>query len=58
MAEGADESLFSVDLIVRRARLEGGAEPVDIGIVGDRIVEVAPRLEVRAPKSSMSTAAS
>jgi len=50
MAEGADESLFSVDLIVRRARLEGGAEPVDIGIVGDRIVEVAPRLEVRAPQ--------
>jgi cytosine deaminase len=50
MAEGADESLFSVDLIVRRARLEGGAEPVDIGIVGDRIVEVAPRLEARAPQ--------
>jgi cytosine deaminase len=36
-----------VDLIVRRARLKGGAEPVDIGIEGGRIVAVAPGLDTR-----------
>lgn len=37
-----------MDLILRRARLTAGAEPVDIGVEGDRILAVTPRLDTRA----------
>jgi len=36
-----------VDLVLRRARLTGGEEPVDIGVQAGLIAAVAPRLEAR-----------
>lgn len=36
-----------MDLVLRRARLTGGAEPVDIGIQAGRVAAVAPRLDAR-----------
>jgi cytosine deaminase len=37
-----------LDLVVRRARLRGDGDLVDIGIRGDRIAQVAPRISDRA----------
>ena len=36
-----------MDLVLRRARLTGGEEPVDIGVQAGLIAAVAPRLEAR-----------
>ncbi|MBK8438804.1 MAG: amidohydrolase family protein [Rhodobacter sp.] len=39
-----------LDLIVRAARLPEGKQPVDIAVRGDRIVEIAPRIEAAATR--------
>lgn len=38
-----------MDLIIRNARLPDRAAPVDVGITGDRIVAIEPRLAADAP---------
>ncbi|WP_375690082.1 amidohydrolase family protein [Pseudooceanicola sp. LIPI14-2-Ac024] len=39
---------MSLDLIIRKARLADGAEPVDLGIAGGRIARIAPCIEGEA----------
>jgi cytosine deaminase len=39
-----------MDLILRGGRIDGRAEPVDIGIEGGRIAAVAPRLDASGPE--------
>lgn len=37
-----------LDIIIRQARLPDGTGPVDIAIAGDRIADIAPRIEAQA----------
>ena len=37
-----------LDLILRQARLPGATEPMDIGVRGDTIAEIAPRIDAQA----------
>ncbi|GGG84286.1 amidohydrolase [Salipiger pallidus] len=41
---------MSLDLVIRQARLEDGAAPVDIGIRGGVIAGIAPRIACDAPQ--------
>ena len=41
---------MSLDLVIANARLADRPEPVDIGIGGDLIVEIAPAIDAEAPR--------
>ena len=44
---------MNFDLILREARLESAAEPVDIGIRGGRIAAIGPALEAEGPEERL-----
>lgn len=46
---GRGSAAMSLDLVIRSARLEDGAAPVDLGVKDGRIAEIAPTIASDAP---------